>query len=58
MVAKLQRIQRNGLLTIPKEIREKAHINEGDYVETELKPDGIFIKFVQVEKTYRELQTV
>lgn len=40
----LTRIQRNFQITIPSEIRKKAHLKVGDIIDFEVAEDGIFIK--------------
>jgi antitoxin PrlF len=37
-------IGRNGEITIPPEVREAAHLDEGDEVEIELTEDGILLR--------------
>ena len=55
MTRRLQRIQRNGLVTIPKEIRDKLNIQEGDYIEIELHPEGLRVRLLDIIKDYRKL---
>jgi AbrB family looped-hinge helix DNA binding protein len=37
-------LRAKGQLTLPQEIREAAHLTEGDLVEVELTPDGILLR--------------
>ena len=37
-------IRAKGQLTLPQEIREAAHLSEGDLVEVEMTPDGILLR--------------
>lgn len=38
------RVRAKGQVTIPREIRERAHLQEGDPVEVEMVPEGILLK--------------
>ncbi len=38
------RMRAKGQVTIPQEIRERAHLEEGDPVEVEMVPEGILLK--------------
>ncbi|MGI8407614.1 MAG: AbrB/MazE/SpoVT family DNA-binding domain-containing protein [Actinomycetota bacterium] len=38
------RVRAKGQLTIPREIRERAHLQEGDPVEVEMVPEGILLR--------------
>ncbi|MBA3629221.1 MAG: AbrB/MazE/SpoVT family DNA-binding domain-containing protein [Actinobacteria bacterium] len=38
------RVRARGQVTIPREIRERAHLEEGDPVEVEMVPEGILLK--------------
>lgn len=38
------RVRAKGQITIPREIRERAHLEEGDPVEIEMVPEGILLK--------------
>lgn len=38
------RVRAKGQITIPREIRERAHLEEGDPVEVELVSEGILLK--------------
>jgi AbrB family looped-hinge helix DNA binding protein len=38
------RVRAKGQVTIPREIRERAHIEEGDPVEFEMVPEGILLR--------------
>lgn len=38
------RVRAKGQVTIPREIRERAHLEEGDPVEIEMVPEGILLK--------------
>ena len=38
------RVRAKGQVTIPREIRERAHLEEGDPVEVEMVPEGILIR--------------
>jgi AbrB family looped-hinge helix DNA binding protein len=38
------RVRAKGQITIPRAIREAAHLHEGDPVEVEIVPEGILIK--------------
>lgn len=38
------RVRAKGQVTIPREIRERAHLEEGDPVEVEMVPEGILLK--------------
>jgi AbrB family looped-hinge helix DNA binding protein len=40
----LVKVVRNGQVTIPKEIREKLGIKEGDFLEVEPADQGVFLK--------------
>lgn len=40
----LQRVKRNGQITIPKEYREKFGIHDGDYIHCEAMEDGILVR--------------
>jgi len=40
----LVKVVRNGQVTIPKEIREKLGIKEGDFLEVEPTGQGVFLK--------------
>lgn len=47
----LVKVVRNGQVTIPKEIREKLGIKEGDFLEVEPADQGVFLKpTVMVDK--------
>ncbi len=37
-------VRGKGQLTLPREIRQAAHIEEGDPVQVELTPDGILLR--------------
>lgn len=43
-MSSIVKIQRNFQVTIPAEIREKAHIEVGDLVDFEISKEGILIK--------------
>jgi antitoxin PrlF len=38
------KIRDRGQLTLPRQIREEAHLSEGDPVEVELVPEGILLR--------------
>lgn len=38
------RVRAKGQVTIPREIRERAHLKEGDPIEVEMVPEGILLK--------------
>lgn len=38
------RVRAKGQITIPREIRERAHLEEGDPIEVEMVPEGILLK--------------
>ncbi len=38
------RVRAKGQITIPRDIRERAHLEEGDPVEIEIVPEGILLK--------------
>ena len=38
------RVRAKGQVTIPRDIRERAHLEEGDPVEVEMVPEGILLK--------------
>lgn len=38
------RMRAKGQITIPREIRERAHLEEGDPVEVEMVPEGILLR--------------
>lgn len=38
------RVRAKGQVTIPREIRELAHLDEGDPIEVEMIPEGILLK--------------
>ena len=38
------RVRAKGQVTIPREIRERAHLEEGDPVEVEMVPEGILLR--------------
>ncbi len=38
------RVRAKGQVPIPREIRERAHLEEGDPVEVEMVPEGILLK--------------
>lgn len=38
------RVRAKGQVTIPREIRERAHLEEGDPMEVEMVPEGILLK--------------
>lgn len=38
------RVRAKGQVTIPREIRELAHLEEGDPIEVEMVPEGILLK--------------
>ncbi|WP_258112660.1 AbrB/MazE/SpoVT family DNA-binding domain-containing protein [Alicyclobacillus sp. SP_1] len=40
----LSKVTRNGQITIPKSIREKLHLEEGDYVEVIDGQEGILLR--------------
>ena len=40
----LSKVTRNGQVTIPKSIREKLHLEEGDYVEVVDGKEGILLR--------------
>lgn len=37
-------VRAKGQITLPAEVREKAHIEEGDLVEVEIVPEGILLR--------------
>jgi AbrB family looped-hinge helix DNA binding protein len=47
-MASESKIQRNFQVTIPAEIRKRAHLEVGDLVEFELREDGILMKPMQI----------
>ena len=51
----MQKIKRNGQLTIPKEIRERFRIKDGDWVQTNIEGNQIVIRVIETPQ-YRELQ--
>lgn len=42
------RVRAKGQVTIPREIRERAHLEEGDPVEVEMVPEGILLRPLKV----------
>lgn len=38
------KVRARGQVTIPREIRDAAHLEEGDPVEVEMTPDGILLR--------------
>ena len=44
----ISRIRGRGQLTLPSEIREAAHLEEGDQVEVEMTRDGILLRPLKV----------
>ena len=44
----ISRIRGKGQLTLPKEIREAAHLEEGDPVEVEMTEQGILLRPMKV----------
>jgi antitoxin PrlF len=38
------KVRAKGQVTIPREIRERAHLQEGDPIEVEMVPEGILLK--------------
>jgi len=38
------RVRAKGQVTIPPDLRERAHLEEGDLVEVEMVPEGILLK--------------
>ena len=38
------RVRAKGQVTIPRDIRERAHLEEGDPVDVEMVPEGILLK--------------
>lgn len=53
----LSKVTRNGQVTIPKAIREKLHLEEGDYVEVIFGEEGILlrpkkVKFFDPDQAY------
>lgn len=53
----MQKMKRNGQITIPKDMRERLNLQDGDYIETELKEEGILIRFIDVVHTARKFQS-
>lgn len=53
----LQKVKRNGMLTIPKEIREKANIEDGTYVLAGVRGDEIIFKIVDPTTLLDQLQS-
>jgi AbrB family looped-hinge helix DNA binding protein len=55
----IQKVKRNGQITLPKAFREKVGLKDGDMVETRLTEDGSFILRVidGWVPQYREVQT-
>jgi len=45
----VRRINKRGQITIPKKIREKAGIKEGDYVEISVENGKIIIRKVEIK---------
>lgn len=52
----MQKVKRNGQVTIPKEIREAVQLKDGDYVQTTITAEGILIKIIDgFNPQYRNL---
>ena len=50
----LRRIARNKQVTIPKEVMDRLHLSEGDYVSIELDDDSIRLRPVVIEDFSRD----
>jgi AbrB family looped-hinge helix DNA binding protein len=46
----LVKVRRAAQITLPREIRDAAHLAEGDYLEAELTRDGILLRPVSIGK--------
>jgi|COG998Drversion2_1049125.scaffolds.fasta_scaffold749014_1 AbrB family looped-hinge helix DNA binding protein len=44
----LVKVRRAAQITLPREIREAAHLAEGDYLEAELTSEGILLRPVSI----------
>ncbi len=44
----LVKVRRAAQITLPREIRDAAHLAEGDYLEAELTRDGILLRPVSI----------
>lgn len=44
----LVKIRRAAQITLPREIREAAHLEEGDYLEVQLTKEGILLRPVSI----------
>lgn len=49
----MQRVKRNGQVTIPKNMRDRFGIHDGDWVEVTAEEDAIVVRALEVVKTYR-----
>lgn len=49
----LQKVKRDGLISLPKAILKALQINEGDYVTTQPTKDGILVRVIDLENGYR-----
>ncbi len=46
----LVKVRRAAQITLPREIRDAAHLQEGDYLEAELTQEGILLRSVSIGK--------
>jgi AbrB family looped-hinge helix DNA binding protein len=44
----LVKVRRAAQITLPREIREAAHLEEGDYLEAQITKDGILLRPVSI----------
>jgi AbrB family looped-hinge helix DNA binding protein len=44
----LVKVRRAAQITLPREIRDAAHLSEGDYLEAELTSEGILLRPVSI----------
>ena len=44
----LVKVRRAAQITLPREIRDAAHLEEGDYLEAQLTKDGILLRPVSI----------
>ena len=54
----LMRVRRAAQLTLPAEIRQALNVQEGDYLEASITPDGVLLKPVAVVQRERAWQRI
>jgi len=48
-ISGLQKVKRNGQVTIPKEIRNAFQLQEGDFLKAEISDEGILLRVIDLE---------